>query len=64
MSNKNCGIIDGMNAGYQGLCRDETAAVHPRSTSLLGARLPSTGRRVVTRVVSNIEQHAARLGRR
>jgi hypothetical protein len=64
MSNRNCGIIEGMKAWHQSLCRDETAAVRARSTSLVRACLPSTGRRVMTGAASNIEQHAARLGSR
>jgi len=64
MSNTNCGIIDGMKAGHQGLRRDETAAERTRSTSPVRAASPSTGGRVVAGAASNIARHAGRLGRR
>jgi len=64
MSNRKGGIIDGMKAWHQGLCRDETAAARTQSTSPVRACLPSTGGRVVTGAASNIEQRAARVGSR
>jgi hypothetical protein len=64
MSNTNCGIIDGMTAWHQRLCRDETAAARTRPTSPVRACLTSAGGRVVTGTASTIEQHAARLDSR
>jgi len=64
MSNRNCGIIDGMKAWHQGLGRDETAAAHTRSSALIGIASGPADRQVLTDPASNIAHHAAPVGSR